>query len=182
MLCLKKGRGSCKNCPVVTWMSASLGMHIWLRYFLHFLVQEKITFSETRPTPQRDQSQSYCLENQTNVHVYDHFVTDGIYLYECERGTQWVKLSPNKCLIIFLFPFHKKTSKCSTLVETDTHRAPLRVCVWVVYEIFLRLVVTVWLLAKKWKEPPVHYKVNIVCTVRHTLLCEDACIGWKLWF
>lgn len=129
-LCFKRGRGSCKNCPVVTWMSANLGMHIWLRYFLHFFSTRKNNiFQNTSNPTERSVTQSYCLENQTNVHVYDfHFVTDGIYLCERESGTQWVKLSPNKCLIMFLFPLPQKAPKCSTLVETDTHTGPHRVC------------------------------------------------------
>lgn len=65
-----------------------------------------------------------------------HFVIYSISLYECEAEAQWVKLSPNKCLIIF--PFLSRTTFTAPHWKyTPAQRGPLSVC-WVVYEIFLK--------------------------------------------
>lgn len=56
-----------------------------------------------------------------------HFVIYDISAYQCQNETKWVKLSPNKCLIIFLW--HSATTFTTPYCwKYFTHKAPQWTC------------------------------------------------------
>lgn len=131
-LCVKKGRVSCKKWRPLLYTSerklTQTNTFIHFNYFLFWII--KTTF------PRRELSlRLTALWNQSTVQVHDfHSDIYGVPLYECETEEQRVKLSPNKCLIIFPLYFQQQLL---ALVEVNAHGAP-RCVRWVVYEIFLK--------------------------------------------
>lgn len=119
LLCVKTGRESCYS----TYLTTTTTEHKLMLTTQITHVSNNITLHLLR----RELNLSHGLQNQSAVHVHDfHSVIYGISLYECETEEQWVKLSPNKCLIIFTFLSETAITAPCWWIYADMHRAPPR--------------------------------------------------------